>query len=163
MVECPFCTKDYTCASGLSHHLETGSCCHAPSLNRETILEIIRERDPRGLITNKQIEWVDTDSSTYIVSDYAWNGDGWECYLCGRCCSTRNGLIAHLNSPVHKPKAYRCPQGGERCGKDFRTLAALLGHLESETCQYTSFIKLQHQVDDVFTWRNFCSFAITAC
>lgn len=47
-VECPFCKGNYTSASGLAHHLESASCPRAPQLNGETILQIVRERDPHG-------------------------------------------------------------------------------------------------------------------
>ncbi|BDD60218.1 hypothetical protein MPDQ_002813 [Monascus purpureus] len=57
-IPCPFCKTDFTTASGLAHHLERASCRQAPGLNRETILQIVRERDPHGVITRKQIGWI---------------------------------------------------------------------------------------------------------
>ncbi|KAK0911175.1 hypothetical protein LTR91_022423 [Friedmanniomyces endolithicus] len=56
-IPCPFCRAAHTTASGLLHHLETASCPHARTLNRDRILQIVRERDPHHLITNKQIGW----------------------------------------------------------------------------------------------------------
>ncbi|KAK6449405.1 hypothetical protein FP744_10005655 [Trichoderma asperellum] len=81
-VPCPFCQTGFTSASGLSYHLETGSCINAPSLNRERILALVRKRDPHGVITNKQIQWRDEESSTYEANHLAYNGDAWECYIC---------------------------------------------------------------------------------
>ncbi|KAI9689644.1 MAG: hypothetical protein M1820_010142, partial [Bogoriella megaspora] len=70
-VPCPFCATKYTSASGLTHHLETGSCSRAPSLNREKILDMVRQRDPSGVITNKQLEYHQEDNVTYSASSKA--------------------------------------------------------------------------------------------
>ncbi|PYH96845.1 zinc finger protein [Aspergillus ellipticus CBS 707.79] len=149
-IVCPFCRRGFTAASGLSHHLETGSCPQASNLNRETIYKIIEKRDKQGTITNKLLEWHSSNDSHYSVTDYAFNGDCWECYVCHRGFNTRTALNSHLNSPVHKQKLYRCPNSKQKCGKQFITLAALFGHLESESCAFMRFEKVQQQIKGVF-------------
>jgi len=56
-VPCPFYKAGYTAASGLTHHLEIGSCISAPKLNRDSLLHMVRKLDQRGVITSKQIAW----------------------------------------------------------------------------------------------------------
>ncbi|KAG6079707.1 hypothetical protein E4U30_000812 [Claviceps sp. LM220 group G6] len=144
-MQCPFCKTGFTTASGVSHHLETGSCPRAPSLNRETLLRAIRERDPGGLITNKMIGWRDEQVGQYEATSRAWNGMSWECYLCHSGFSSKVGLNQHLNSPRHKDKVYKCPNKRGGCEKVFVSLAALFSHLESESCSFMRFEQVQQQ------------------
>ncbi|KAL4902306.1 hypothetical protein BDW74DRAFT_186870 [Aspergillus multicolor] len=95
---CPFCKSNYTTASGLFHHLETGSCTAAPSMDRESIYRPIRARDPHG-------------NGRYAATSQSWNGYNYKCYLCHRYA-----------------------------------LAGLFNHLESESCGYMRFEKVQRRV-----------------
>jgi hypothetical protein len=54
------------------------------------------------------------------------------------------GLNQHVNSSVHKEKAYHCP--GRACAKEFTSLAGLFNHLESETCGAVRFDTVQRNV-----------------
>lgn len=155
---CPFCQVSYTTAGGLSHHLERGACPRAPRLNRESIFRLVRQRDPSGIISNKQIGWVDEVTVEYSVTDRAYNGYGWECYLCHRIFNLRQGLTAHINSPVHKEILYHCPNTRGTCGKQFTTLAAMFNHLESETCSFMRFEKVQERVQNVFMGNQLITF-----
>ncbi|KAL3481236.1 hypothetical protein BJX99DRAFT_253894 [Aspergillus californicus] len=155
-IGCPFCKIKYTTGSGLSHHLETGSCRNAPSLNRETIYRLIRKRDPSGVITHKQIGWVEEQNAQYSASATAWNGSGFECYLCHRSFTKLFGLNQHLNSPVHKQQVYHCPNRG--CSKPFAALAGVFNHLESESCSFMRFEKVQASVGSVFQGNRLISF-----
>ncbi|KAI7204270.1 hypothetical protein KC343_g7695 [Hortaea werneckii] len=155
-IECPFCKSGYTTASGLSHHLETGSCRNAPQLNRDSILEIIRKRDPKGLITNKQLTWHEGTTGTYTATSAAWNGYGFECYFCQREFNTVRSLDQHLNSPAHRQRVYHCPN--HRCEKEFVSLAGLFNHLESETCAFMRFEKVQRQVGHVLNGNRMITF-----
>lgn len=149
-VPCPFCKVKYTTASGLSHHLETGSCPRAPKLNRETILSMVRERDPHGVITGKQIEWRNKQENvTYSATHHAFNGSYWECYICHKKSNTINDLNKHLNSLAHEQKVYHCPNLKGKCGKKFVSLAGLFNHLESEACAFMRFEMVQRQVGNV--------------
>ncbi|RGP69239.1 zinc finger protein [Fusarium longipes] len=102
-IMCPFCKRSLQSATGLSHHLERGSCPKAAGLHRETIYKFIRSKDPNGAITNNLIGW---HGSTvhYEASDLAFNHrcGAWECYLCHRLFGSLAGLNQHLNSPVHQ-------------------------------------------------------------
>ncbi|BCR97021.1 C2H2-type zinc finger protein [Aspergillus luchuensis] len=147
-VLCPFCNAAFTTATGAAHHLETGSCKRAVGLNRETIYKFVRSRDTQGVITRKLLEWNEDDNIQYKANSRAYNGDYWECYLCHREFNTLTALNQHLNSPVHKQKLYHCPNA--KCRKQFITIAALFNHLESESCAYMRFEKVQRQVQDVF-------------
>ncbi|KAG2421807.1 hypothetical protein HFD88_005783 [Aspergillus terreus] len=157
-ITCPFCKAHYTTASGLTHHLERGSCPNAPGLNRESIYRMVSARDPGGTITNRQIGWRDEDSGVYKATNRAFNGYLWECYICHKEFNTDTSLNQHLNSPAHKQKVYRCPNVNSVCGKQFSTLAALFGHLESESCEFIRFENVQRRVGDVVQGRGLIAF-----
>lgn len=99
------------------------------------------------MITTKQLTYHPT--GTYTATDLAYNGHAWECYLCHRNFKTDHALTQHLGSPTHQQKVYRCPNRG-RCGKEFVALAGLFNHLESESCAYMRFERVQQQVQGVF-------------
>jgi hypothetical protein len=152
-VPCLFCSASYTTASGLVHHIEMGSCPRAPNLNHATVLRMIRERDTHGLITNPAIGWdseqgEEETGTRYEATSLAFNGAHWECYLCHRGFVSAAALTGHLNSPAHAAQAYRCPNR-PRCRREFTTLAGFFGHLESESCRFMRFERVQHQVGDV--------------
>lgn len=102
-------------------------------MNRSTVLRILQECDPKGIITNKQIKWKPEEQSEYRATERAFNGYNWECYLCHKTYRTVASLNQHLNSPTHQSKAYHCINKAS-CGKEFVSLAALFKHLESESC-----------------------------
>ncbi|KAJ5731802.1 uncharacterized protein N7483_006310 [Penicillium malachiteum] len=141
-MKCPFCRTGFVTASGVSHHLETGSCPKALNLNRQIIAKMMRRLDTQGKITNKQIEWHEEENVEYTVTNRAYNGHNWECYLCHREFGTARALTQHLNSSTHAQKAYHCPNR-HGCRKQFVSLAALFNHLESESCKYMRFEKVQ--------------------
>ncbi|PHH85428.1 hypothetical protein CDD83_424 [Cordyceps sp. RAO-2017] len=143
-ISCPFCSKSYTTATGLSHHLESGSCPKAPFLDRDSIYRFIRSKDPHGSISKNLLEW--NGSCQYEANDRSFNGDAFECYLCHREFRSLGGLNQHLNSPTHQQALYHCPN--RACRKDFKSLAGIINHLESESCGITRFDKIQAQVGD---------------
>lgn len=132
--------QGFTTASGLAHHLETASCRRARNLNRESIYKAISARDIRGNISFDVLVW----DSEFTATGESWNGHAYECYLCHRKFKGLTSLNQHLTSPVHKQILYRC--FGIGCGKQFATLAALFGHLESESCGATRFESVQRSV-----------------
>ncbi|KAJ5935129.1 hypothetical protein N7466_004676, partial [Penicillium verhagenii] len=144
-ISCPFCKASFVTLSGVAHHVETGSCPNAPSLNRESLYKIIRESDQQGLITQKQIGWHEEEHIEYAPTQRAFNGRMWECYVCHKEFFTSRALTQHINSPVHKSKIYHCPN--MRCGKEFTALAALFNHLESESCHMMRFENVQKLQD----------------
>ncbi|EEH38894.2 hypothetical protein PAAG_01356 [Paracoccidioides lutzii Pb01] len=156
-VSCP-CCGILSSATGVAHHLERGACPHARRLNRETIFRAISERDPHGIIANKQIEWHREKTVEYLATDSAFNGDGWECYICHRVFVSMRALNQHVNSPVHKQNIYHCPNAKSKCGKEFQTVAALFNHLESESCAFMRFEMVRHRVTGVLGGNRLISF-----
>jgi DNA-directed RNA polymerase subunit RPC12/RpoP len=149
-VACPFCKTALTSASGLSHHLETGSCPRAPNINHHTIFGAISQRDPKSLLTNKLLTYPDSNIQN-IATHATWNGSSYECYLCHRKHNTLRALNQHLNSPVHSEKLYHCPNCS--CNRQFVRLASLFNHLESESCKFVRFERVQQQVHNLITGR----------
>ncbi|KAG8529016.1 uncharacterized protein KY384_006706 [Bacidia gigantensis] len=147
-VPCPFCRKGFTTASGVSNHLETGSCPNASVVNRESIYKLIKQRDSQGLFTNKLLEWKDDREETWSTSN-AYNGHDYECYLCHRCFRAPAHLDQHLKSPAHMQQIYHCPNS-KNCGLQFKTLAAMFNHLESESCRFTKFEAVQRNMTNFF-------------
>lgn len=149
-VACPFCKAALTSASGLSQHLEAGSCPRAGNLNHRTIFQVISQRDRGGLITSKLLTYPDSGTQD-IATDATWNGFNYECYLCHREFRNLQGLNQHLSSPAHDEKLYHCPN--RNCTGQFVRLASLFNHLESESCNFVRFEKVQKHVHDFITGR----------
>lgn len=141
-----FCGTEHGTATGLVHHLESGRCPKAP-LNRDKLYQAVRSRDPTGLISKKLLGW--SGSPSYEASEKAWNpsAQAFQCYLCGRLFGQLKSLNQHLSSPAHQQKLYHCPNG--HCDKDFVTLAALINHLESESCKFMRFDAVQRKVAQI--------------
>ncbi|KAI8960749.1 hypothetical protein F5Y11DRAFT_252827 [Daldinia sp. FL1419] len=139
-IACPFCKNNYVTATGLAHHLERGGCSRASGLNRDVIYRAVRAKDPTGMISKKLIGW--HSSTTYEATSQTWNGLAWECYFCHREFSNIGGLNQHLNSSAHQQALYHCPNRNA-CGRDFKSLAAVMNHLESESCSFTRFENVQ--------------------
>ena len=157
-ISCPFCKRGFATATGVTHHLETGSCPKARSLNRDTILTEIRRRDPNHIITKKLLTYHQTESSITATSA-SWNRRTgmYECYLCHRGFRELKSLNNHVNSPTHKENVYHCP--GRKCDREFKALAALFNHLESEKCGAVRFDAVQRNVGDMLSGRRLISFA----
>lgn len=96
---CPFCSRGFSTATGLIHHLERGSCPRAPGINREEIFRIMKQRDPNGYVTNLLLKY---ETASYTTSNQGWNGRAWQCYFCNREFRTQSSLNQHLNSPVRE-------------------------------------------------------------
>jgi uncharacterized CHY-type Zn-finger protein len=94
-VLCPFCKVGFTTASGLSHHLETGSCPNARGLNRQKIYDTIRQRDTNGIFTKNLLTYPNSDVET-IATSASFNGRYYECYLCHNEFFSLQGLNQHL-------------------------------------------------------------------
>lgn len=160
------------------HHLERGSCPGAPQLNRDQIYKLVRSRDPSGIISKKLIGWVGEANVTYEASSRSWNGFGYECYLCHKQCSSLSGLNQHMNSAARKYTAsmrcntytdhrsrivtdqqelYHCPNLA--CRANFKTLAAIINHLESESCGAVRFDRVQQRAADIFRGGRTITFA----
>ncbi|KAI1101629.1 hypothetical protein F4804DRAFT_315435 [Jackrogersella minutella] len=154
-IQCPFCKRHYVSATGLLHHLENGACPMAPSLDRNGVYEIVRRKDPSGIISNNLLGW--NSAPRYLATALAWNGIAYECYLCHHKFEKLESLNQHLASPKHQQKLYHCPKG-LTCGREFTTLAALMNHLESESCRYTRFENVQKNAKNILSSDRLISF-----
>jgi hypothetical protein len=74
-------------------------------------------------------------SATYTATPLAFNGKGYECYLCHRTFHKLYSLNDHLNSPAHDVEEFQCP----KCQTRFTVVSALIQHIESETCGAAEF------------------------
>jgi hypothetical protein len=152
-ISCPFCQACFVTASGVSHHLESSSCPKARNLSSTVIHRALSQRDPNGVITERLLEWHDgnTINSTWDPRS-AYNGSGYECYICHREFGSPKALEQHIRSPAHQAPLYHCPNKSGKCGgKRFPTLAAFFNHLESESCGNTKFATVQKSVNGFLT------------
>ncbi|KAK7954966.1 hypothetical protein PG996_015773 [Apiospora saccharicola] len=147
-IKCPFCKNPSATATGLTHHLESGSCSVASGLNRDTLYKFVRSKDTGGVFTKNLIGY--RGSSQYEANDQSYNPclGRYECYLCHRLFGLLSGLNQHLNSPTHQQALYHCPNRSG-CGKEFKSLAAIINHLESESCGFTRFENVQRGIQSV--------------
>jgi len=87
-VHCPFCESAFVTASGLSQHIETSACPQARLLDRSKVWQFLRRRDPQGVFTERLLTYPGSDLSDYWDPCAAWNGSGYECYICHKQCQT---------------------------------------------------------------------------
>ncbi|KAK0610195.1 hypothetical protein B0T17DRAFT_128730 [Bombardia bombarda] len=155
--ECPFCRVCYTTAAGMTHHLERGACPNAPNLDIDAVYDIVRRKDSRGILTKKLVGYTGQPTGGYrVTGNAAWNGRAWECYLCHHGFGSSHALEQHLNSGTHRQPLYHCPK--DTCHMNFKTLAAIINHLESETCGAMRFETVQRRIGDIVTGNRLLAF-----
>jgi len=138
-IDCPFCKRAFTTASGVVVHLESKAC--TSSLNRQKINAEIQRLDRNNVITRPMLTMPGYDRVQTIATERSWNGYSYECYLCSREFSQLNGLNNHLKSPAHEQNLYRCPKAS--CGREYKLLSGLVQHVESESCGVMRFAQVQ--------------------
>lgn len=120
-------------------HLEQGTC--VSGMNRALVNERVVALDRNNIITNpsRLIEGgsAPPTATTYLATERSYNGRDYECYLCEREFSALRSLNAHLNSPRHQERIYRCPKA--ECRKQFSSLSGIIQHVESQTCEVYQF------------------------
>ncbi|KAK8080003.1 hypothetical protein PG997_007821 [Apiospora hydei] len=147
-IRCPFCREYYSAATALCHHLERGACPKMPDLTRKQIFQLVRSKDPDGIISKQNIDLVPTITSGHLANEYAWNGTAYECYLCHRSFRNTSSLNDHFKAS-HQQALYHCPN--KNCRKNFNTLAAVINHLESESCGFTRFMNVQRSATNILS------------
>jgi len=140
-IQCPFCKNSYTTASGVTIHLESGTC--TSGLNRDKINTAIQNLDRNNVITRPMLTMPGYDRVETIATSRSWNGHSFECYLCHREFNSLKGLNQHIQSPAHEQPLYHCPNA--RCARPFKVLSGLVQHVESETCGFMRFMQVQQQ------------------
>lgn len=146
-VDCPFCKRGFTTASGVVIHLESGAC--SSGLNRQKINAEIRRLDRNNIITRPMLTMPGYDNVQTFATERSWNGQWYECCLCSREFGTLQGLNSHMRSPVHEQAMYRCPK--RSCGTTFKLLSSLVQHVESESCGVMKFGQVQQQARNGIT------------
>jgi Zinc-finger of C2H2 type len=138
--------------SALVSHFEAGTC---PSgLTREQLNRIVTRMDRNNVITNpaRLIKGPDGYAPATVTktwaTDRSWNGDAYECFLCNKTFNTLHALNAHLQSPRHQEKIYRCPNRTS-CGMEFQVLSSLTQHVESGKCGVNRFKDVQNALDSL--------------
>ncbi|KAI0686940.1 hypothetical protein BC835DRAFT_428508 [Cytidiella melzeri] len=145
------CGKSFVAYGDLALHLESGAC--SSGATRRAINNLVARADRNNLITNPS-RLIGYDEKARVVStsanSSAWNGRQYECFLCHKEFRQLSSLNAHLHSPVHDQKIYRCPKGYKGCGAEYKTLSGLLSHVERSECGVSRFRKQVHDyLDDV--------------
>ncbi|CAN9431163.1 unnamed protein product [Alternaria alternata] len=156
--ECETCDRSFRSESSANQHMSALDhykqyhCrdCAKSFRNENELRMAISQRDRGGLITNKLLTYSDSDTQN-IATGATWNGFNYECYLCHREFRDLQRLNQHLSSPVHSEKLYHCPN--RNCTGQFVRLASLFNHLESESCNFVRFEKVQKHVHDFITGR----------
>ena len=168
-VRCPLphCDASFVSRSALIQHFESGTC--ASRITRHTVDELIAQFDKHCVITQPSRRLAHdsmsdrerdtrepnggaaTETITGVwATSRAWNGRAYECYLCGKGFRALDALNAHLKSPVHAQKRYRCPRRWGGCGAEFVTLSGFCQHVESEQCGVRRFKrKMDRIIDDL--------------
>ncbi|KAH6723844.1 hypothetical protein BKA61DRAFT_16993 [Leptodontidium sp. MPI-SDFR-AT-0119] len=141
-IQCPFCKSDFATASGVTIHLESGTCSNS-NLDRHKINHMVQRMDRNNVITRPMLTMPGYNNVQTIATERAWNGQAYECYLCPREFATLRALNSHMSSPVHEQNIYRCP--GRGCGRTYKLLSGLIQHVESESCGLMRFAQVQQQ------------------
>ncbi|TFK42097.1 hypothetical protein BDQ12DRAFT_677641 [Crucibulum laeve] len=134
------CGLGFVSNSAMILHMESGNC--RSGMNRATVNEVVRQYDRNNDITNPSRMLTGASSNeviTYYAGNKAWNGYGYECYLCQGTYRTLVILNQHLASSRHQDKIYFCPPRLSTCRQKFTTLSALCQHIESEKCSVYRF------------------------
>ncbi|KAF8310754.1 hypothetical protein DL93DRAFT_2126413 [Clavulina sp. PMI_390] len=155
-IRCPMkgCNMTFVSASAMTLHLDQGAC--VSGMNRHKVNELVVRYDRNNIITNPNRLLTSSSNSspvlsvtTWTVTNRAWNGQRWECYLCNRDFRQKNDLEKHLNSPRHEQKIYRCPRSD--CQREFPTLSGFMQHVESQSCEAYRFRPVQDVIAGLST------------
>ncbi|MCJ1250787.1 hypothetical protein MMC30_008015 [Trapelia coarctata] len=130
--QCFGCTRMFESYSAMLIHLEAGNC-------KTTMANL--DFDAQECFQHKKYivegykEMLRTQTRDSYRVGLGWNAYSrlWECGGCNKDFSDKAAGLAHSSSPIHDPKPYKCPG----CGTLFKTLSALVQHVESDHCGAT--------------------------
>ncbi|EKM52223.1 uncharacterized protein PHACADRAFT_260453 [Phanerochaete carnosa HHB-10118-sp] len=156
-VQCPGrnCTRAFASHADLVLHWESGTCPSGVTrqLVNDTAAKNDRYRlitDARRLIQGPDGGYTPRGSVTTWATQASWNGSAYECVLCHCTYPKLARLNEHLQSPVHDERMYKCPTALEGCAAQFRTLSAVVQHIESGKCGVRKFQRqIQGVMDDL--------------
>ena len=153
-VICPMkgCGRAFPSLAALVLHLEAGTC--ASGMTRKMVDDIVRKLDKTHFVTKPNRRAIEAPPEGEVTGEWAteraWNGAAYECYWCHHTFATLRALNAHLRSPAHAEKIYRCPPRQSGCGAEFGTLSAFCQHMESGSCDVFRFKKAFERLLDRF-------------
>ncbi|EKM51998.1 uncharacterized protein PHACADRAFT_150910 [Phanerochaete carnosa HHB-10118-sp] len=141
IIECtaPSCGRLFLNRGDLAKHWEAGTC--SSGLDRAGLNEAIIEADTRRMFTDPDRLLTgssgpsgrtarETQATKAVRGKHAY-----KCTLCNKTFKAKRGLDAHLSSPAHAERIYRCPPRADGCDSEFTTLSALMQHAESGRCE----------------------------
>ncbi|KAG0706544.1 hypothetical protein DFH29DRAFT_988056 [Suillus ampliporus] len=131
--ECPLCPKRFKTPSSIVLHIESGTC---RNISRAQVIAAVHAPNIVPTISNsRHIEGGTPCVVTYYVTERAFNGTAYECYLCHRTFCTLGTLNSHINSPAHDADEFKCP----KCKWKYELVSGLMQHIESEGCGIARF------------------------
>ncbi|GJE96977.1 hypothetical protein PsYK624_131870 [Phanerochaete sordida] len=151
------CRRAFALPADLVHHMESGAC--RKGVTRHAVNAAVVAYDRARVITDgaRLIAGPDgalvlppAPAAEWATAD-AWNGAAFECCVCHRTFATLPRLDQHLASPAHADEIYRCPVTYGGCAAQFRTLSALVQHVEIAACGVARFKQEVHGVMDSIT------------
>ncbi|KZT35199.1 hypothetical protein SISSUDRAFT_990851 [Sistotremastrum suecicum HHB10207 ss-3] len=154
-VRCPGlgCGRSFVSHSALLLHFEAGNC---PSgMTREELNRIVVQADRNNIITNPARliagpqGYQQPSATDYWATARSWNGSAYECFLCHGTFRSLQSLNAHLQSPTHRERIYRCPN--QSCGIEYSVLSALCQHVENGSCGVSRFRAVRNALDSLAT------------
>ncbi|KAG0692341.1 hypothetical protein DFH29DRAFT_970185 [Suillus ampliporus] len=101
-LECPLCPKRFKTPSSIALHIESGTSQVTAAVHALNIVPMIS--------ISCHIEGWTPCVVTYYVTERAFNGTAYECYLCHRTFRTLGALNSHINSPAHDADEFKCPK-----------------------------------------------------
>lgn len=145
------CGATFISHSALVLHCESGTC---PSgVTRDKLNKLIVSVDKGSIITNpaRMVGGPDEGVTQRFATEYSWNGEAYECFLCFKEFRSLKALNLHLNSPAHEGKIYKCPTQWDGCRMEFRTLGGLVQHMESGSCKVSRYARNLTDVIDALS------------
>jgi hypothetical protein len=85
--------------------------------------------------TSRRVEGGTPRVMSHYVTERAFNGTAYECYLCHRTFRTLGALNSHVSSLAHDANEFRCP----KCEGEYKLISGLMQHIESEGCGIAKF------------------------
>lgn len=142
---CTGCEEAFATHSDLIAHWENRAC---PSgMTRKDVNRVALAKDPGSVITDMLQQGQALPSRTEMARWRSQDGSAYECMLCHRMFSQLLHLKAHLESPRHEAKIYKCPPTYLGCEEQFSTFSGLVQHMESEKCDVHSF--KSHEIEEI--------------
>ncbi|KAG2047537.1 hypothetical protein BDR06DRAFT_963813 [Suillus hirtellus] len=131
--ECPLCSKRFKVPSSIALHIQSGAC-HNISRAQATAAVHALNIVP-SISVSRHIEGGSTRVASCYVTERAFNGTAYECYLCHLTFRTLGALNSHIDSPAHDADEFKCP----KCERKYKFVSGLMQHIASEACGVPRF------------------------